>query len=55
MPREKDVVKEVHGTGSGPCPMVDVGTIDIKLCIRLDEMKCGQHSDWDIDLMTEEL
>lgn len=39
MPSEKDVVKEVHGTGSGPCPVVDFGTIDIKLCIELDEMK----------------
>jgi hypothetical protein len=23
---EMDVVKEEHGTGSGPCPMLDFGT-----------------------------
>jgi hypothetical protein len=40
VPTEKDVVKEVHRTGSGRCPMVEFGTINTKLCVQLDEMKC---------------
>lgn len=35
---EKDVVKEVDGTGSGPCRMIDFGTNITEFWVQLDEM-----------------
>ena len=49
MPREKNVMKEVPGTGSGPY----FGTINIKHCIQLDDGEWKSRTNRELEEMSK--